>query len=192
MANIRFGASKLVEAIRSGSLDQIKAALDDGENIEEADIHGFPGLPLRTACFAGRVPVVRLLLDRGANVNAATADGPGAPLKLALRAGHDSVAALLIARQAQIPPGLHIAPAILEHAQSLVETQSPGEPLPVILFDQFLPESASAAPADSGAPEEVRYGQETNIYLMDFTRGNGDWEKVPQASGIFTPREEDD
>ena len=110
-------ASALIEAIRANSIDRVVAALDDGANVEEADIHGYAGLPLRTACFSGNIVIIQALLERGADINAATADGPGALFRLATRAGHKEVIELLLAKNAQAPIDLIISPEILPPAQ---------------------------------------------------------------------------
>lgn len=104
----RTSSSPLIDAIRSGRISTIDAALDNGADIEEPDMHGSRGLPLRTACFIGDLAVVRHLLQRGADVNAPAHDGPGAPLRLAARRGHNQVVALLLQHGAQIPEGLKI------------------------------------------------------------------------------------
>lgn len=203
MAAPRFGPSKLVEAIRNGRLDQLISALDEGADIEEADIHGFAGLPLRTACFAGHVPIIRELLARGANVNACTADGAGAPLRLALRAGHTEIAALLLSRAAQIPFDLTIDPAILERAHQLTQGGAPAEAVPSLEFtphfisqpsppvepepqqhhDNMI-EFIGAASDDNIEQVDVKacYGVDTNILSLDFERASGNWEKVPPAT----------
>ena len=78
MAVKPFTPSKLIAAIRSGLLDEVIVAIAEGADIEEPDMHGFVGLPLRTACFAGDIAIVRELLNRGADINAVASDGPGA------------------------------------------------------------------------------------------------------------------
>jgi ankyrin repeat protein len=95
--------SKLLTAIRTGKLTDVVDALDNGADLEEADIHGCVGLPLRTACFEGSVDIVRELLNRGADLNAIAADGPGAPMRLAQRGKHQAVIELLIERGAANP-----------------------------------------------------------------------------------------
>lgn len=98
--------SPLIAAIRQGDLQKISQLLTNGEDIEEADIHGFKGLPLRTACFAGNLGIVKALLDQGANPNAQASDGPAAPLRAAIRAGHQTITRLLIERGTEVPLGL--------------------------------------------------------------------------------------
>ena len=169
--------SKLVAAIRAGRLSGVISALDDGCDIEEADIHGFRGLPLRTACFAGEMAIIRELLRCGANVNAMAGDGPGAPLRLALRGGHPVVAALLLQNGAEIPPGLKIDPGVLSSVGNLAPL--PGEaPVPT------LPESPPAnmieftSPVPDQTIEEVDlkacFGTDTNLLTMDLMRFNED------------------
>jgi len=98
--------SNLIAAIHAGQLSGVVNALHEGADIEAADMHGCRGLPLRTACFEGNLGIVRELLARGANVNAATSDGIGAPLRLAARKGHRDIVALLLQHGAQIPEGI--------------------------------------------------------------------------------------
>ena len=87
--------SNLIAAIRISDLEGVRRALDDGADVNEPDMHGHRGLPLRTACFEGDAAIVRELLQHGANPNAEASDGPGAALRLALRRGHPEIVALL-------------------------------------------------------------------------------------------------
>ena len=87
--------SNLIAAIRISDLEGVRRALDDGADVNEPDMHGHGGLPLRTACFEGDAAIVRELLQHGANPNAEASDGPGAALRLALRRGHPEIVALL-------------------------------------------------------------------------------------------------
>jgi len=168
-----FQPSKLVAAIRSGRLSDVIRALEEGADLEEADIHGVRGLPLRTACFEGSMAIVRELLRCGADINAMAVDGPGAPLRLALRGGHGEIAALLLQNGAETPPGLNIDPAILNRVGSL--SQLPGEK-PA----QALPEPIPDTPLEFTRPsidltiEEVEvpscYGSDTNLPTMDLLK----------------------
>lgn len=103
MANPVIQTSALMNAVRTGNLDGVVLAIAHGADIEESDMHGHPGLPLRTACFSGHYDIVLTLLDHGANVNAPTAEGNGAPLRLARRARHQHIASLLLERGAELP-----------------------------------------------------------------------------------------
>ncbi len=122
--------SQLIEAIRSGSLIRVINAIDDGGDVDEPDVHGFPGLPLRTACFTGNLAIVRELLGHGANPNAAASDGPGAPLRLALRCKHYDVAALLLQAGAIVPEGISVDPAVyaISCAPLAIEASAPSLP----------------------------------------------------------------
>lgn len=94
----------LQEAIERGCLESVLLALDCGADVEEPDVHGCPGLPLRLACFYGHVEIVQELLRRGARLDSSNAQGPGAPLRMAKRGGHDRIVALLMAHGAESPP----------------------------------------------------------------------------------------
>lgn len=95
--------SELMHAVRAGNLDGVLLAIAHGADVEEADMHGYRGLPLRTACFSGHYDIVLALIEHGANVNAPTAEGNGAPLRLARRAKHQHIASLLLERGAELP-----------------------------------------------------------------------------------------
>lgn len=110
--------NKLIDAIHSGSLSGVLNALDNGGDIELPDMHGYSGLPLRTACFEGNLAIVRELLNRGANPDAIASDGPGAPLRLALRKGHQDITDLLLQKGA-IPPDGMVLPAVILDAPSV-------------------------------------------------------------------------
>ncbi|MBL8429619.1 MAG: ankyrin repeat domain-containing protein [Dechloromonas sp.] len=91
-----FTTSSLIEAIRTGDIRGVALALKNGDDVELPDVHGFGGLPLRTACFDGNLAIVRELLKHGANPDAASCDGIGAPLRLALRKNHQDIVNLLL------------------------------------------------------------------------------------------------
>ncbi|MDD2884712.1 MAG: ankyrin repeat domain-containing protein [Dechloromonas sp.] len=101
-------SSPLIAAIREHDESQVRQCLAAGADIEEADVHGFKGLPLRTACFAGEQAIVKALLEHGANLNAQASDGPAAPLRAAIRAGHTGIIRLLIERGIDVPLGLSL------------------------------------------------------------------------------------
>ncbi len=178
MSGKYFAPSKLVSAIRTGRLSGVIAAIDDGADIEEADIHGFTGLPLRTACFEGDLAIVRELLRCGADMNAMAADGPGAPLRLALRAGHAEVAALLVQHGAALPPGIALPADIIDRS---------GRPDPIAeeVAVPCLPQAPdddadvefefeASAPFPGQLIEEVDvgacYGTDTNLLTLDLQR----------------------
>lgn len=199
------GVSPLMEAIRANSLHRVIDALENGADVEEKDIHGFAGLPLRTACFVGNVPIIRELLNNGADVNAPTGDGPGAPLRAALRGGHNEIAALLLAHDAQIPFGLDIPLSVYERSKALATGTEEVLDMPVLEFDRHdIPvpprvekpaiaatqkeavldenvlEFSSERPTDRIEEVDMRgvYGVDTRVLTLDFERSTGAWEKV--------------
>jgi hypothetical protein len=98
--------SALLQAIEQGDLQAVLTALEHEANLEEADIHRAPGLPLRSACFHGHLEIVRELIRRGANIDAPNGDGSGGPIRAAVRGKHPAIIDLLVAHGAQIPPDL--------------------------------------------------------------------------------------
>lgn len=105
--------SALRQAVDDGNLKAALIALDQGADIEEADIHGDPGLPLRTACFKGHLDLVRELIRRGADIHAPNAQGRGGPIRMALRGEHRAVVALLLAHGAEMPDALPQAQGVI-------------------------------------------------------------------------------
>ncbi len=168
MTNKGFIPSKLIESIHAGRLSGVINALDDGADIEEADMHGSRGLPLRTACFEGNLAIVRELLTYGANPNAAASDGPSAPLRLALRRGHKEIAALLLQQGARIPDGLAIDPAILAITSEPLPGETVAPSLPEEKPDniiEFTPTQLRFATTETDESES--FGTETNALSMD-------------------------
>lgn len=100
--------SALRKAIELGNLEAVQTAINQGCDIEESDIHGYPGLPLRIACFAGHADIVRELIRRGANIDAPNDQGAGGALRAAQRGGHLAIVQMLLAHGATRPPGIHL------------------------------------------------------------------------------------
>lgn len=170
MTNKGFAASKLITAIRAGSLIGVNDALDDHADIEEPDMHGSRGLPLRTACFEGNLAIVRELLTRGANPNAAASDGPGAPLRLALRRKHNEIAALLLQQGAVIPDDLSIDPNIFNITGELLPLEALVPLLPETKPDNNIIEfTRSEIPPVTISNDDIpdAFGTETNALSMD-------------------------
>lgn len=173
-----------MEAIRAHDLAATVRALDEGCDVDEADIHGHRGLPLRTACFEGETAIVEELLRRGADINAPGADGHGMPIRLAARFKHRTIVEMLIAQGAEIPHGVSIdlpsplienfdlaadatPPAIIEEKVELA-------PLDIPLDDLAEPVAIEASPPSCPAIEKVEvkgcYGVDTNILNEDLLR----------------------
>ena len=88
------GLSPLVRAAKAGQLDQVKALIEGGADVNDA--HGGTGTtPLLMAAREGEAGVVALLLSKGADVAAKDSDGSTALLLAAIR-GHVDVAKRLV------------------------------------------------------------------------------------------------
>lgn len=136
---------EFVEGIRQGDVAAVLRALTAGADLECVDQYGFPGLPLRTACFLGHKEIVVELLKRGADIYATNSDGPGAPLRMATRGKRDEIVAIL-----------------RQHAADVPSTVSHVQKMPTVLAtrksarsDEYRPNSATP-PAGSGRPPEVK------------------------------------
>ncbi|MEN9477842.1 MAG: hypothetical protein RLZZ300_1983 [Pseudomonadota bacterium] len=147
--------SNLIAAIRASHLDGVRMALAAGADVNEADMHGHGGLPLRTACFEGDAAIVRELLQHGANPNAEASDGPGAALRLALRRGHPEIFALLRQHGALEP----------ENAPAAEEAATASTPA-------LAPETASAMGNSDGnliefTQSEIKYSKTVDYDLLE-------------------------
>lgn len=197
MSGNKYTQSKLIESIRNTSLSGVIEALDRGADIEQADMHGQPGLPLRTACFVGNLAIIRELIAHGADVNAAGSDGPCAPLRLAIRCRHHGVAALLIKQGAIIPEGLSLNQDILAQVDAL-------DAPPVVFEAPSLPEDSFSASAPPLSPEATTLdlevdarqadsmGTETRMLTMDLLRFNESDEEhaLPERARSDKPQED--
>lgn len=178
MSGNKYTQSKLIDAIRNASLSGVIEALDRGADIEEADMHGQRGLPLRTACFVGNLAIIRELVARGADINAAGSDGPCAPLRLAIRCRHHGVAALLIKQGAIIPEGLSLNQDILAQVDALdappVVFEAPSLPEESFRTPASLPQTREETPLDldMDARPVDSMGTETRMLTMDLLRFN--------------------
>ena len=97
-ANARLD-SALVEAADAGDVDDVRAMLDAGGQVNAAVLGD--GSPLIVAARGGHIDIVHLLLDRGADVNQAVL-GDGAPIIMAAREGHLEIVRLLLDRGANV------------------------------------------------------------------------------------------
>ncbi|KAI9032949.1 ankyrin repeat-containing domain protein [Hyaloraphidium curvatum] len=89
------GTTYLAFACFEGEDELARALIEAGAELEARD-NGFT--PLALAAYTGRLPTVRLLLQRGANPLAKHAQSQESVLTLAVHNGHKDVAAALVDR----------------------------------------------------------------------------------------------
>ena len=92
-------AEELLEAARSGNRERVLALLDSGANVNAASKYGVTALGL--AAERGHLGIVRLLVDRGADVNVRETFYGSLPIDFALRGGHLDIAVLLLEHKSQ-------------------------------------------------------------------------------------------
>lgn len=162
--------SKLIAAVRTAHLGNVLMALAEGANVDEPDMHGYAGLPLRTACFKGDLAIVRELLKHGANPDAGASDGPSGALRLALRCGHRDIASLLLQYGASIPDGLVVDPAIIPAGNELQAAHTaplaPPTVKPADNLIEFTPSEIRYSAANDSETLDI-FGTETNALSAD-------------------------
>lgn len=92
---------ELLEAAENGDQKRVLEALNNGADINNTDAPCSGWTPLHLAAYNGHEGVVRLLIDRGANINIRNVDGL-TPLHAVVETGHEEIARLLIDRGANI------------------------------------------------------------------------------------------
>ncbi|WP_051359856.1 ankyrin repeat domain-containing protein [Adhaeribacter aquaticus] len=81
-------ANNPIEAVKSGNLEEVKSLLDNEPDIVNTkDNKGYTLLHL--AAQEGNGDLIKLLLERGADINALTEDGQS-PMEIAIKQGHDA------------------------------------------------------------------------------------------------------
>ncbi len=91
--------AKLIRAAAAGNVRDIALLLDAGADIETRQGAHWGDTALGTAAYKGQLPAVTLLLDRGANINAADMHGDG-PLMNAMFDGNRDIILELLRRGA--------------------------------------------------------------------------------------------
>jgi uncharacterized protein len=118
----------LIDAIRRGQLSTVRQLLDRGASPEAViganDSEGQTALEV--AADTGNVPMVRLLLDRGAEINAADGWG-GTAIVGASSAGFPEVVRLLIGRGADVNADDDGATSLGYAERRLADATDPGE-----------------------------------------------------------------
>lgn len=137
----------LFAAVRAGDVAAVRSRLDAGVDPNAANRHGTSALAM--AADAGRAEVARLLVERGADVNARDRFFRASPLELALNGGHMDAALWLLPRTREVDGALHAAVERKDEplARAVLAT---GRVEPLEL------EAARRAAARAEAPEELR------------------------------------
>ncbi|HEX6213439.1 MAG TPA: ankyrin repeat domain-containing protein, partial [Vicinamibacterales bacterium] len=89
----------MLDAARSGDRAKVAALLDAGVGVNTANRYGVSALGF--AAERGHVDIVRLLVGRGADVNAVDSFYGSRPVDFALRGGHLNIALYLLEHRAQ-------------------------------------------------------------------------------------------
>jgi ankyrin repeat protein len=85
--------AKLLLSVKDGSVKDVQTLLAEGANPNTTDDHGVPAL--MWAANNGHTEVVKLLLEKGADVNVKTNDGKWTSLGLAKLKDHTGIVQLL-------------------------------------------------------------------------------------------------
>lgn len=95
-------ASELLDAVKADDAGRVQAAISAGADINENDV--YMGSPLHIAVARGKVEIAKLLLDAGADIEAAAKGSlnKAHPLHIAARVNGVAIAALLIERGAKV------------------------------------------------------------------------------------------
>lgn len=97
-------ADALLDAARAGDITGVRRALDAGAGVNATNKYGVSGLGF--AAERGHFAIVRLLVERGADVNAADSFYGSRPVDFALRGGHLDIAVYLLEHKAQGAAGV--------------------------------------------------------------------------------------
>lgn len=93
---------ELFKAVEDGQLAAVRAALDAHPDWVRSRAHRWEVPPLAIACDRGHLEIARLLLDRGADVNAFNERWLWRPVHEAAAQGHTKIVRLLIERGADL------------------------------------------------------------------------------------------
>ena len=92
--------ARLMKAVKDGNIQAVKDSLTAGADVNTKDQDGWP--VLIWASDKGYLEIVKLLLEKGAQVDVKTTDTGGTPLFLASFQGHTEIVKLLLEKGAQV------------------------------------------------------------------------------------------
>ena len=90
----------LLEGCRDGDFDKVRLAINFGADLGAKDVYG--NTPLYWASYMNRIAIAKLLIERGADVEAKDNDGGRTPLHFAANWNRIETAKLLIERGADV------------------------------------------------------------------------------------------
>ena len=93
--------SNLREAIISNNVEQVKALISQGVNVDDTDGSDY-GSPIHPAARNGYTEIITLLLNAGADINLKNEDMGATPLMMAVDAGQSEAVILLLERGADL------------------------------------------------------------------------------------------
>src|SRR6185295_8958340 len=134
-------------AVHAGDLAAVRSRLDAGVDPNTANRHGTTALAM--AADAGQAEVARLLVERGADVNARDRFFHASPLELALGRGHIDLGLWLLPRTREVDGAL--AQAVESKDERLL-----GAVLATGRVEPLELEAARRAAAEAKAPESLR------------------------------------
>jgi len=92
-------SASLNDAAMAGNYDEVLMRLNMGEDVNQKLFPRY-STPLHDATATGRTPVAKLLIERGADLNALDYKGQS-PLRIARRYGQDAIEAILEEKDAK-------------------------------------------------------------------------------------------
>lgn len=142
----------LLKAIRSGRLEDVRAAFQAGAALATDGGPGEPCLEMGIACFLGHPEIIRELVLHGAAVNAPDNMQPTSPLSMAIRGKHPEAVRVLIELGALVPGAMQTG--LGEHEITVAQW--------VAFRDGYLTENGKAA-AEAPVFEEIEVHRCSNV-----------------------------
>ena len=98
---IWYDLSPMQKAIASNRYNKVKRLIKDGYDVNEDNINSYPPTPLTYAVDKGRIRIVKLLTENGADINLSPR-GRGNPLVIAIDRGDTAIVNYLLAQGADV------------------------------------------------------------------------------------------
>jgi ankyrin repeat protein len=90
----------IFDAIENNDINKVEEFLNNGVNIDIKDVNGYT--PLHNAIIKGNIEIVKLLLDKGAHINARDNHFNETPLFIAAKTGKQKIVELLLEKGADV------------------------------------------------------------------------------------------